>query len=347
MTFTIHTISTRLDEEIQSKINSKTKPLGALGILENIAYQIARIQQTLQPRLNQPTVAIFAGDHGIAKTGLVSPYPQEVTFQMVKNFLNGGAAINVLARQNGLKVKVIDAGVNYEFGNTAGLIDAKIAYGTANYLMDSAMTYQQCETALTKGSEIVKDIQEAGSNIIGFGEMGIGNTSSAALLMSVACQLPIRQCVGKGSGVDAKQLVRKINILEQVALKHKDLNLEDPVAILSTFGGFEIAQMCGGMLQAAALGMIILVDGFISSAALMMAQMLNKKVLDYCLFTHHSNEQGHGEMLAALGVRPLLNLQMRLGEGTGCAVAYPIIQAACTFFNDMASFQEAAISQKQ
>lgn len=344
--YIISTISDELNEALTLKINNKTKPVGSLGKLETIAYKIGRIQQTLTPKLIQPTIAVFAGDHGIAKEGLVNPYPQEVTFQMVINFISGGAAINVLAKQNNITLQIIDAGVNYNFGEIEGLIDSKIDMGTCNYLQTKAMTTQQCEKALKKGAQIVEEIHQGRSNVIGFGEMGIGNSSSSALLMSVICAIPIEDCVGSGTGVNKEQFQLKLTILKQVIEKHSSINQNDPLEILSTFGGFEIAQMCGGMLKAAQLGMFILVDGFISSAAILVAYKMNKKVLDYALFTHHSNEQGHTKMLAYMNVSPIINLDMRLGEGSGIAVAFPIIQAACTFLNEMACFETAEVSNK-
>ena len=344
--FNIKKVSITLDKEIKSKIDLKTKPVGALGELEEIALKIARIQQTLAPILEKPTIAVFAGDHGIAKKGLVNPYPQEVTYQMVMNFLSGGAAINVLAKQNDIAVKVIDAGVNHDFGETEGLINTKIDLGTANYLDGKAMTIQQCESALVKGAQVIENIHKEGSNVIGFGEMGIGNTSSASLLMSVICQIPIEECVGKGTGVNRKQFDLKVKTLQQVREKHDTTDQKDALEILTTFGGFEIAQMCGGMLKAAELGMLILVDGFISGAAMLVAQMIDKNVLEYGVFTHHSNEEGHSRMLDFLKANPLINIGLRLGEGTGCAISYPIIQSACAFLNDMASFEDASVSQK-
>ncbi len=344
--FNISPISTVHDQEIQSIIDLKTKPIGALGELENTAKKIAKIQQTLTPSLRQPTIAVFAADHGIAKEGLVNPFPQEVTYQMVMNFLSGGAAISVFARQNDIALKIIDAGINHDFGKIEGLINAKIGMGTANYQTEKAMTNEQCEEAISKGSQVIENIYRNGCNVVGFGEMGIGNTSSASLLMSVICQIPIEACVGKGTGTNEAQLKLKVDILQQVRAQHSDINHQDPLEILSTFGGFEIAQICGGILKAAELGMVILIDGFISTAALLVAQLINRNVQDYCLFTHHSNEQGHTKMLEFIGGKPLINLGMRLGEGTGCAVAYPIIRSACSFFNEMASFEGASVSQK-
>lgn len=335
-----------LDSEIQAKINSKTKPVGSLGKLESIALKIARIQQTLNPVLKLPTIVVFAGDHGIAKTGLVNPYPQEVTFQMLLNFINEGAAINVFAEQNGISLKIVDAGVNYDFESLDGLIDAKIAMGTANYLYGPAMSMQQCEQALNKGAEIVEALHLQGCNVVGFGEMGIGNTSSASLLMSMICQIPISQCVGNGTGVNKEQFRLKLSTLEKTIEFHYAINQNDTFEILQTFGGFEIAQMCGGMLKAAELGMLVLVDGFISSAAFLVAREINKNVMDYALLTHRSDEQGHGKMLQFMEVSSIMNIGMRLGEGSGIAVSYPIIEAAVNFFNDMASFESAQVSSK-
>ncbi len=344
--FNIKPISILVDAELIQKINSKTKPIGALGKLEKIALQIGKIQQSTSPILQKPTLLVFAADHGIAKTGLVNPYPQEVTYQMVFNFLKSGGAVNVFAKQNQLDLKIIDAGVNYNFNQVFGLIDAKIGFGTENYLTDKAMNDFQCITAIEKGAEIVQQQYEKGCNIIGFGEMGIGNTSSAALIMSSVCNIDIEKCVGKGTGVNEKQLEIKIHTLKSVKEFHKLMNNQDPLEILSAFGGFEIAQMCGGILRAAKLGMIVLIDGFISSAALLIAQMFHKNVLDYCIFTHHSDEQGHKKMLDFLKVEPLINLGMRLGEGSGIAVAYPIIESSIAFLNTMSSFENAGVTNK-
>jgi nicotinate-nucleotide--dimethylbenzimidazole phosphoribosyltransferase len=344
--FNIQPLSTQLDEAIQTKIDLKTKPIGALGTLESIALQLCRIQQTLEPKLTATTIAVFAADHGIAKEGLVNPYPQEVTFQMVMNFLGKGAAINVFAAQHQIALKVVDAGVNYDFNGAPGLIDAKVAYGTQNYLEGPAMTPEQCEEALQKGADIVVDSHQNGSNCIGFGEMGIGNTSSSALLMSALCGLPLEDCVGKGTGVNTEQFQLKLKTLKQAQEKHQTVDSTDPMLALQTFGGFEIAQMCGGMLKAAELGMCILVDGFISSAALLVAQAFNKNVLDYAICTHQSEEQGHIAMLNYLDKKALISIGMRLGEGSGIAVAYPLLQSACDFMQKMASFEAAAVSNK-
>ena len=346
LSFNIQPLADDLLPALQHKINTKTKPLGALGVLEQVALQIGTIQHTLSPVLKQPAMIVFAGDHGIAAEG-VSPYPQEVTYQMVLNFLNGGAAINVFCRQNGLTIKVVDAGVNFNFEPHPDLIRAKIANGTKNYLKVPAMTAAQREAALAKGAEIVQDIFEQGCNIIGFGEMGIGNTSSAAILMSLLGDIPLEQCVGRGTGLDEAGLARKRQTLSRAIVAHPlDKHAHNyPEAVLATFGGFEIVMMCGAMLKAAELKMVVLVDGFIASAAVLAGARLNRNLLAYCIFTHQSDEQGHQKMLATLEVRPLVNLSMRLGEGSGVAVTYPLIQSAINFLNEMASFESAKVSQ--
>ena len=332
-----------IKEQLQYKINNKTKPLGSLGKLEDIALQIGQIQNTLSPELKNPTILVFAADHGITDAG-VSPFPKEVTKQMVFNFLHGGAAINVFCKQNSINLKVVDAGVDADFDKNPNLIIAKIAYGTKNILENSAMTIDECKKAIEKGAEIVSDQYKAGCNIIGFGEMGIGNTSSASLLMSKITEIPIEECTGKGTGHDDEGLKRKKEILKHAFEKYQ-LN-GDPIEILATFGGFEIAMMIGAFLKASELNMIILVDGFIVTSALLIAHKINPEILKNCIFTHTSNEQGHIKMLNYLGVIPVLNLEMRLGEGTGAAVAYPIIQSAVNFLNQMASFEDAGVSNK-
>ena len=343
MKFNITPPSQALSNELANKINNKTKPLGALGMLEGIALKVGLIQQTLTPQLTQPTMLVFAGDHGIVAAG-VSPYPQAVTAQMVLNFLQGGAAINVFTKQNNMRLLVIDSGVNYQFEPSADLIDAKIALGTRNYLLEPAMTIAQCEQALNRGAEILNTQIADGCNIFGFGEMGIGNTSSASCLMSVLCNLPIEQCVGRGTGLDDAGLAHKTNILAQAILLHH-LDSADAMQVLATFGGFEIAMMVGAMLQAAEKQCTLLIDGFITTAALIVTAKLQPEILHYCVFTHSSDEFGHQKMLDFLKVKPLLNMGLRLGEGTGAALAYPLVLAAVNFLNTMASFESASVSQ--
>ncbi|PCH78536.1 MAG: nicotinate-nucleotide--dimethylbenzimidazole phosphoribosyltransferase [Flavobacteriaceae bacterium] len=343
--FHITPLDKKIEKALQHKIDFKTKPQGSLGTLESIACQIGCIQNTLSPVLTNPTMVVFAGDHGIATTGLVSQYPQEVTAQMVLNFLQGGAAINAFCGQNGMDLKVVDAGVNFDFPASDQLIDAKIAKGTQNYYEVPAMSTEQLDLALLKGRQIVASIHENGCNLIAFGEMGISNTSSASLLMSSILNIPVADCAGNGTGQNDAGMIKKITALEAVQKTHGTLN--NPTEILATYGGFEIAMICGAMLEAAARKMVILVDGFIVTSALLIAQSMDKKILDYCLYAHASNEQGHQKMLNYLNAEPILNLGLRLGEGTGAALALPIIRAAVNFLEQMASFEQAGVSNKE
>ena len=343
--YSIAPLNNALKLALQHKIDHKTKPIGALGRLEELALQIGLIQNTLSPQIKQPTMLVFAGDHGIAASG-VSPYPQAVTAQMVLNFLNGGAAINVFAKQNNMTLRVVDAGVNHQFAAHRNLIDAKIAMGTANFLHEAAMTSIQCEQALTLGTSLAKQEIDAGCNVLGFGEMGIGNTSSASCLMSVLCGLPIAQCVGRGTGLDDAGLAKKTEILSQ-ALQHHALNGQDTMRALAIFGGFEIAMMAGAMLGAAEQKAVLLIDGFIATSALLVASKLQPNILQYCVFAHCSGEAGHRQLLDCLGAKPLLDLGLRLGEGTGAALVLPLLQAAVHFLNDMASFESAGVSEIQ
>lgn len=329
---------------IRRKIDTKTKPLGALGQLETLALQIALIQQTETPSLANPHVLVFAGDHGLAQDG-VSAYPAEVTYQMVGNFLAGGAAINVFSAQNGLELVVCDVGVTGTFASgPSSLVKFKIRPGTRNMRHEPAMTRDETEAAMDAGRTLVDGVAHRGCNVVGFGEMGIGNTSSASLLMHRFTGYPLTDCVGRGTGIDTAGLDRKLAILTEVATRYADLT--DPLAILSAMGGLEIAAIAGGMVQAAENRMVILVDGFIATAALLVARSMEPNVLDYCVFCHQSDEAGHRLMLSFLKAAPLLQLDLRLGEGTGCALAYPIVRAAVAMLNDMASFKSAGVSNK-
>lgn len=342
--FDISPLNTTLQKALLHKIQHKTKPLGALGQLEMVALQIGLIQQSMTPQLRQPTMLVFAGDHGVAQSG-VSPYPQAVTAQMVLNFIAGGAAINVFSRQAGMALRVIDAGVNHTFAHSTHLINAKVGMGTANFLQSPAMTPSECESAIARGAEIACAEIKAGCNIIGFGEMGIGNTSSASCLMSVLLGIPIAHCVGRGTGLDDAGLAHKIQVLTQ-AIAHHALNATNPYAVLSTFGGFEIAMMVGAMLAAAERKAVLLIDGFIVTAALLVASRIQPAILEYCIFSHQSDEHAHQMLLAELKAKPLLNLGLRLGEGTGAALAYPLVQNAVNFLNEMASFESAGVSER-
>lgn len=327
-------------ELLQQKINNKTKPLGALGLLENLALKIGTIQNTDAPTISKPAMVLFAADHGIAQEG-VSLFPAEVTQQMVHNIALGGAAVSVFCRQHGLELSVVDVGVNYDFDSNLPIFHKKIAYGTRNMLHHAAMTMEECESAMKIGADMVTHHTNKGCNCIGFGEMGIANTSSSSLIMSAVLSLPIEQCVGAGAGLAADGLQKKIAILQQVMQAHSP---HTPQEILCAFGGLEIAAMCGAMLQAHAASCVIMVDGFISTAALLVAQLIEPSVLQSCVFTHVSHECGHAKMLQFLQAEPLLNLGMRLGEGSGAAVAFPLLKSAVLFVEEMSSFDSAGVT---
>lgn len=345
MPFTLPSPDSHLDAALRAKIDAKTKPLGALGRLETLAWQIGRVRGSLTPTLNQPHIVVFAGDHGAAKAG-ISAYPQDVTWQMVENFLAGGAAINVFARANGIELVIVDAGVAHDFGARANLVDAKVGSGgTASYLDGAAMTAEQCADAMSRGAALVAQLAAAGCEVIGFGEMGIGNTASAALLTHCLTAAPLDACVGRGTGLDDAGLARKQALLQQ-ALDIWPARHDDPLAVLARYGGFEIAMMTGAMLAAAQKNQLVLVDGFICGAAALVAARLAPAFLDYAVFCHASAEAGHRTQLQALGVEPLVSLDLRLGEGTGAALAWPLVRAACAFLNEMASFESAGVAEK-
>jgi nicotinate-nucleotide--dimethylbenzimidazole phosphoribosyltransferase len=337
-----------LREQLENKINQKTKPPGSLGRLEEIALQIGTIQQTQNPVINKPHIVIFAGDHGIAASGKVNPYPQSVTAQMVYNFVQGGAAINIFSQQLGVELFVVDAGVNHDFDSSLPIIHSSVGKGTADYSQENAMGIEQVKECFEKGASIVQDIFQKGSNCVGFGEMGIGNTSAAALILHHYSRLPISDCVGRGTGANDEQLRQKQSILEEVSRLH-DLSaaILSAEALLTKVGGFEIAMMTGAYLKAKELGMVIVVDGFIATASLLVASHIDKTIIDNCVFAHCSDEAGHQHMLNFLNAKPLLQLGLRLGEGTGAALAIPLIQNAVAFLNQMASFESAGIDDKR
>lgn len=332
------TADAALSQALADAINNKTKPLGSLGRLEVLASQLGLIQRSAKVRIAEPAILVFAGDHGVVAEG-VSAYPQDVTWQMVENFLADGAAINVFARQNGCALRVVDAGVNHDFGARPGLLDRKVAPGTRNFAQEPAMSRQELETALEQGMALVRELP---GTVVGFGEMGIGNTTAAAAIMHKLTGLPLPQCVGAGTGLSAEGVQRKQQVIAAAVARHA--GVDAPLDVLATFGGFEIAMMAGAMLEAARLRKVLLIDGFIVSSALLVAARLQPAILDYCVFAHSSSETGHRLMLEALGAQPLLNLGLRLGEGTGAALALPLLHAAANFLNEMATFASAQVS---
>ena len=329
-----------LQQRLQDLLDHKTKPLGALGQLEALALRLGLILQSETPELDQPQIMVYAADHGLAAHG-ISAYPSDVTWQMVNNFLAGGAAISVLAKQHGIALQVVDCGVRHDFAPHLGLMDRKIAYGSADSLQQPAMTAEQCAQALENGAELVRELP---GNALLLGEMGIGNTSAASLLMARLCDLPIGDCTGAGTGLDANAINHKTQILAQVLQRHASATA--PLDALAAFGGLEIATMVGSVLQAARENRVIVVDGFISSAAVLVAAKLQPEVLERCVFAHNSGERGHALLLEQLQAQPLLNLGLRLGEGSGAALAWPLLQSACAILCDMASFDSAGVSTK-
>ncbi len=335
-----HSNDDALATRLQHRLDQLTKPRGSLGRLEALALQIGLIQGREKPRLEAPQLVVFAADHGLAAQG-ISAYPSEVTAQMVENFLAGGAAVNVLARQHGLALTVVDAGVRAAIAPRAGLLIEKIAAGTADASFGPAMNESQCADAIARGRRIVAALP---GNALLLGEMGIGNTSSAALLAARLGGHPIDACVGRGTGLDDAGLAHKCEVLGRVLECHNEAR--EPLAALSAFGGFEIAMMVGAALQATAERRVLVVDGFIVSAAIRVATLLDPAVHACCIFAHRSDEAGHALLLADLRAEPLLQLGLRLGEGSGAALAWPLIESAVRLLDEMASFESAGVSQR-
>ncbi|HHP7241736.1 MAG TPA: nicotinate-nucleotide--dimethylbenzimidazole phosphoribosyltransferase [Cyclobacteriaceae bacterium] len=331
-------VAQNLHQEIKHKIDGKAKPINSLGKLEELALTIAKIQNTTNPKIKNPHILVFAGDHGIATSGTVNAYPQNITAKMIHNFINGGAAINTFCIENNLSLKIIDAGVNMDFEPHELLINKKIGYGTYDYRKTQAMSKHEAEKAIEYGMEVIDEITLSGCNSVGIGEMGISNTSSASLITSIITGKDIEACVGAGAGLDQEGLQRKKNVLKKVIERYHIS--DDPMEVLSCFGGFEIAMMAGAYLAASEKQMVILVDGFISSAALLIAFRQKSDILDYCIFSHQSSEPPHQLILDYLNVEPILDLNLKLGEGTGAALAFPMVRNACGFLSNMADIKD-------
>lgn len=344
MEFNIKHPDQSLRAALQARIDNLTKPKGSMGRLEEIAIRAGLIQQTLTPELRRPQNILFAGDHGIVEEG-VSIAPREVTWQQVCHFTHpdGTGGVNFLCRQHGFTLKVVDAGVDFDLPRNRGIIDLKAGRGTASFLHGPAMTPEQMEHCLKGGAGIVSLCSEEGSNILSFGEMGIGNTSPSSVWMSYFTGIPLAECVGAGSGLDSDGIRRKYDVLARSMENYSGDGT--PQDIIRWFGGFEMVMAIGAMLRSAELGIIILVDGFIMSSCILAASRLCPEVLDYAIFGHCSNEPGHRRLLEALGAEPLLNLEMRLGEGTGAICAYPIVESAVRMINEMDSFAEGGITK--
>lgn len=336
----------RPDEAIRplliDKINNLTKPKGSLGTLEELALQIGLIQQTQNPVLQHPQNTIFAADHGIVEEG-VSCSPKEITWQQISNFLHGGAGVNFLCRQHGFTLKIVDAGVDYDLPYEKGIINMKVRRSTRSYLHEAAMTEEEMDLCLERGAEIVRLCHEEESNVLSFGEMGIGNTSSSSMWMTCFTGIPLEQCVGAGSGLNNAGIRHKYEILKQSLDNYTGDG--SPRDIIRYFGGLEMVMAIGAMLQAAELKMIILVDGFIMTNCILAASKLYPEVLDYAIFGHCGDESGHKLMLDLMGAKSLLNLGLRLGEGTGAICAYPIVDSAVRMINEMDNFAHASITK--
>jgi nicotinate-nucleotide--dimethylbenzimidazole phosphoribosyltransferase len=334
----------RLSARLQHLLDNKTKPLGSLGRLESLALRIGQVLGTEAPALTQPQMLVCAGDHGLAAKG-VSAFPSDVTWQMVENFLAGGAAVSVLARQHGLQLTVVDCGVARRIAprDTAPgaprLLVRNVAPGTHDASTGPAMSPGQCAQALLNGMDVVRSLP---GNALLLGEMGIGNTSVASLLLARLAGLPLTEVTGAGTGLDAAGIERKRAVLQQALDANADATT--PLGALAALGGYEVATLVGAVLQAALDRRVIVVDGFITSAAVLVASRLQPAVLQRCVFAHRSGERGHSLMLAQMQAEPLLDLGLRLGEGSGAALAWPLLQSACAVLAEMASFESAGVA---
>lgn len=319
-----------------------TKPPGSLGRLEDIANRCAAISETLSPRVSRALIAVFAGDHGVCEEG-VSPYPQAVTAQMVLNFLRGGAAINALTRANGIELKVVDVGVAGELPEAPGLVRRRVACGTRNFCKGSAMSAEEARAALAVGIDVARQAAADGFELLGFGEMGIGNTTASTAIAAALSGLPPASLVGRGAGADDRVLARKTAAIERGLALHRG-RLDHPFDVLARVGGLEIAAMCGFCLRGAAERRPVAVDGVIAASAAALAVRMKPEAAGYLFASHRSAEPAQTALLQILGQEPLLDLRMRLGEGTGAAIAIKIIQAAVAAFTGMATFASAGVS---
>ena len=343
--FNISSIDRSMLAAIQEKIDNLNKPKGSLGRLEELAMQICLIQQTLEPSLAHPCHLLLGGDHGIEREG-VSVSPREITWQQMINFTRGGGGVNMFCRQHGFKLRIVDVGVDYDFSDVDGIIDRKIARGTKNFLYEPAMSEEEFDRAIQIGSDLVDDCIAEGCRILSIGEMGIGNTSPSSIWMSIFGDIPLKNCIGAGAGLDNDGIRHKYEVLSK-ALKNYQASIHQPSTIshLTYFGGFEMISAIGAMLRAAEHHLIILIDGFIMTACAIAAIRLYPAAQDYMIFTHCGDESGHKMMLDIVDARPLLHLGLRLGEGTGALCAFPIIDSAVRMMNEINNFQKARITK--
>ena len=341
-TFKIERPNAAMQTPLRFKIDNLTKPKGSLGTLEELALQVGLIQQTLSPSLKCPQNIIFCADHGIEAEG-VSVSPREVTWQQTIHFTQGNGGVNFLCRQHGFQLKVVDAGVDYDLPTDRGIIDKKIRKGTRNFLYEAAMTEDEMNRCVEYGAEIVRQCHNEGSNVLSFGEMGIGNTSASSLWMTCFTGIPLLQCVGAGSGLNNDGIRHKYGVLKRALDNYAGDG--STIDIIRYFGGYEMVMAIGAMLQAAELGIFILVDGFIMTNCIVAARKLYPEVLEYAVFGHCGDESGHRLVLNALQAKPILSLGLRLGEGTGAICAYPILDSAVRMINEMDSFVGASVTK--
>ena len=344
-TFDIHPVDRSLQEAVQQKIDNLNKPKGSLGRLEELAMQVCLVQHTLEPSLAHPCHLLLGGDHGIEREG-VSVSPREVTWQQMINFTRGGGGVNMFCRQHGFKLRIVDVGVDYDLSSVDGIINRKIARGTGNFLYGPAMSWAEYDRAIQIGSDLADACAQEGCRVLSIGEMGIGNTSPSSIWMHLFGNIPLQDCIGAGSGLNAPGIQHKYDVLFR-AVAHSQLStLNYPLhEVIRYFGGFEMVTAIGAMLRAAELNLIILVDGFIMTACAVAAVKLYPAIQDYMIFTHCGDESGHKRMLDIVNAKPLLQLGLRLGEGTGALCAFPIIDSAVRMMNEMNNFSNAKITK--
>lgn len=340
----IEPVNKSLEFDIQNHLDSLTKPQGSLGMLEQIAKKYCLAKNSTSPKLLKKRIYTFAADHGVTEEG-ISAYPKEVTPQMVLNMLNGGAAINVLSRHANAEVKVVDIGVDYDFDDNQNLIKKKVSYGTKNMTKGPAMSKEEAIEALEVGIELANNSLEDSVDILGTGDMGIGNTTPSSALFAALMPESVENVTGRGTGINDDKLKSKIKVIKTALETNKKI-MTDPLSTLYAVGGLEIAGICGLILGAAANKIPVVIDGFISSAGALVAYKINPNVKDYIFFSHKSQELGHHKFLQWIKEKPILDLNMRLGEGTGAALAMTIIEAAIKIYNEMATFDSAGVSKK-
>ena len=344
--FNIIPVDRSLQGAIQEKIDNLNKPKGSLGRLEELAMQVCLVQQTLEPSLAHPCHLLLGGDHGIEREG-VSVSPREVTWQQMINFTRGGGGVNMFCRQHGFKLRIVDVGVDYDFSDVPGIIDRKIARGTKNFLYEPAMSEEEFDRAIQIGSDLVDDCVKEGCRVLCIGEMGIGNTSPSSIWMSLFGDIPLKDCIGAGAGLNNDGIRHKYEVLSKALARHQSYlsPLTSHLLPLRIFGGFEMIAAIGAMLRAAELHLIILIDGFIMTACALGAIRLYPASQDYMIFTHCGDEAGHKMMLDIVDAKPLLHFGLRLGEGTGALCAYPLVDSAVRMMNEMNNFEKAQITK--